>query len=41
VEHAADARYNTVIRLVPQAIGLGVATGNILIPLSVLAGVVR
>lgn len=34
-------RYAGIIRLAPQALGLAVATGNILIPLSVLAGVVR
>lgn len=34
-------RYQPIIRMLPQAIGLGVATGNIIMPLSVLAGVVR
>lgn len=38
---ASHPRYNGIIRLIPQALGLGVATGNIIMPLAVLAGVVR
>lgn len=34
-------RYNRVRNLLPQALGIGVAGGNILIALSVFAGVVR
>jgi hypothetical protein len=34
-------RYNTVRKYVPGAIGLGVAAGNIVMPLCVLAGVIR
>jgi succinate dehydrogenase / fumarate reductase cytochrome b subunit len=34
-------RYNELRRMIPPAIGLGVAAGNIAIPLSVLAGIVK
>ncbi len=34
-------RYNDMIKLGPKAIGVGVAAGNIIMPLAVLAGVVR
>jgi len=34
-------RYDATLRLVPKAIGLGVAVGNISMPLAVLAGVIR
>ncbi len=34
-------RYNPQIRLIPKAIGLGVAFGNIVMPLAVLAGIVH
>ncbi len=34
-------RYNHMIKLGPKALGVGVAAGNILMPLAVLAGVVR
>lgn len=34
-------RYESAKRLLPQALGVGVAAGNILMPLAVLAGVIR
>ncbi len=34
-------RYNPQIKLIPRAIGLGVAAGNIAMPLAVLAGIVH
>ncbi|MBK6514260.1 MAG: succinate dehydrogenase cytochrome b subunit [Polyangiaceae bacterium] len=34
-------RYEAVKRMLPQALGLGVAGGNILMPLAVLSGVIR
>ncbi len=34
-------RYNPMLRLIPKAIGVGVAAGNIAMPLAVLAGVIR
>ena len=37
----AHPRYTGKLKLVPPAIGLGVAGGNILLVLSVLAGIVK
>lgn len=34
-------RYDDKVRLVPRVIGLGVAAGNIAMPLAVLAGIIR
>jgi succinate dehydrogenase / fumarate reductase cytochrome b subunit len=34
-------KYNPMIQMVPRAIGVGVAAGNIAMPLAVLAGIVR
>jgi succinate dehydrogenase / fumarate reductase cytochrome b subunit len=34
-------RYNELIKLGPKAIGVGVAAGNVAMPLAVLAGIVR
>jgi succinate dehydrogenase / fumarate reductase cytochrome b subunit len=34
-------KYNGLLRLVPPAIGVGVAAGNIAMPLAVLSGIVR